>query len=53
MKKDKKDKERSAKHYAKKIKDRAKHTPLKTGSGLRCSGRINSSCSASHVPTVM
>jgi hypothetical protein len=41
-----KDKQRSIKHTHK-TKDRVARTPLKTGSELRCSGRISSSCSTS------
>ena len=41
-----KDKQRSTKHTYK-TKDRVKRTPLKTGGELRCSGRVNSSCSTS------
>ena len=37
-----KDKQRSTKHTYK-TKDRVTRTPLKTGSELRCSGRIGSS----------
>jgi hypothetical protein len=32
-------------HTMNKTKDRATRTPLKTGSELRCSGRVSSSCS--------
>ena len=39
-----KDKQRSTKH-TNKTKDRVTRTPLKTGGELRCSGRVNSSCS--------
>ena len=39
-----KDKQRSTKHTHK-SKDRVKRIPLKTGSELRYSGRVNSSCS--------
>jgi hypothetical protein len=42
----KKDKQRSTKHTYK-TKDRVTQTPLKTGSELRCSGRVSSSCSTS------
>ena len=42
----KKYKQRSTKHTHK-AKDRVTRTPLKTGGELRCSGRVNSSCSAS------
>ena len=41
-----KDKQRSTKH-AYKTKDRVTRTPLKSGSELRCSGRVGSSCSTS------
>ena len=41
-----KDKQRSTKHTYK-TKDRVTWTPLKTGGELRCSGRVNSSCSTS------
>ena len=41
-----KDKQRSTKHTYK-TKDRVTRTPLKTGGELRCSGRVNSSCSTS------
>jgi hypothetical protein len=41
-----KDKQRSTKH-TNKTKDRVTRTPLKTGGKLRCSGRVNSSCSTS------
>jgi hypothetical protein len=41
-----KDKQRSTKHTYK-TKDRVTQTPLKTGSELRCSGRVSSSCSTS------
>ena len=41
-----KDKQRSTKHTHK-AKDRATRTSLKTGSELRCSGRVCSSCSTS------
>ena len=41
-----KDKQRSTKHRYK-TKDRVTRTPLKTGSELRCSGRVSSSCSTS------
>ena len=44
--KEQKDKQRSTKHTHK-TKDRVTRTPLKTGDELRCSGRINSSCSTS------
>ena len=40
----KKDKQRSAKHYTK-TKKIATQTPLKTGSELRCSRKVSSSCS--------
>jgi hypothetical protein len=40
------DKQRSTKHTYK-TKDRATRTQLKTGGELRCSGRVNSSCSTS------
>ena len=39
-----KDKHWSTKHTYK-TKDRVTRTPLKTGGELRCSGRVNSSCS--------
>ena len=41
-----KDKQRSTKHTHK-TKDQVTRTPLKNGSELRCSGRVNSSCSTS------
>jgi hypothetical protein len=41
-----KDKQRSTKHTYK-TKDRLTRTPLKPGGELRCSGRVNSSCSTS------
>jgi hypothetical protein len=41
-----KDKQRSTKHTYK-SKDRVTRTPLKTGGEIRCSGRVNSSCSTS------
>ena len=43
----KKDKQRSTKHYTDNIKDQVTRTTLKTGLGgeLRCSERVNSSCS--------
>ena len=41
-----KDKQRSTKHTYK-TKDRVTRTTLKTGGELRCSGRVNSSCSTS------
>ena len=41
-----KDKQRSTKHTHK-SKDRVTRTPLKSGSELRCSERISSSCSTS------
>jgi hypothetical protein len=41
-----KGKTRSTKHTYK-TKDRVTRTPLKTGGGLRCSGRVSSSCSTS------
>jgi hypothetical protein len=41
-----KDKQRSTKHTYE-TKDRATRTPLRIGSELRCSGRVNSSCSTS------
>ena len=41
-----KDKQRSTKHTYK-TKDRVTWTPLETGGELRCSGRIDSSCSTS------
>jgi hypothetical protein len=41
-----KEKQRSTKH-TNKTKDRITRTPLKTGGELRCSGRVNSSCSTS------
>ena len=41
-----KDKQRSTKH-AYKTKDRVTRTPLKSGSELRCSRRVGSSCSTS------
>jgi hypothetical protein len=41
-----KDKQRSTKHTYK-TKDRVTRTPLKTGGELRCSGRVNISCSTS------
>ena len=40
------DKQRSTKHTYK-TKDRVTRTSLKTGGELRCSGRVNSSCSTS------
>ena len=41
-------------HYTtQKIKDRANGTPLKRLGGLRCSGRVNSSCSTSGTLCVM
>ena len=39
-----KDKQRSTKHTHN-TKDRVTRTPLKTGDELRCSGRVESSCS--------
>ena len=39
-----KEKQRSIKH-TQKTKDLVTRTPLKTGGELRCSGRLNSSCS--------
>ena len=39
-------KQRSTKHTCK-TKDRVTQTPLKIGGELRCSGRVNSSCSTS------
>jgi len=45
-KKGQKDKQQSTKHTHK-TKDRVTRTPLKTGGELRCSGRVNSSCSTS------
>jgi hypothetical protein len=42
----KKDKKRSTKHTYK-TKDRVTRTQLNTGSELRCSGRVSSSCSTS------
>jgi len=45
-KKEQKDKQRSTKHTDK-TKDRVTRTPLKTGGELRCSGRVNCSCSTS------
>jgi hypothetical protein len=44
VKKVQKDKQRSTKHTYK-TKDRVTRTPLKAGGELRCSGRVNSSCS--------
>jgi hypothetical protein len=45
--KEQKDKQRYTKHTYK-TKDRVTQTPLKTGGGgLRCSGRVSSSCSTS------
>jgi len=41
-----KNKQRSTKHTYK-TKDRETRTPLKTGSELRCSGRVSSSCCTS------
>ena len=41
-----KDKQQSIKHTHK-IKDRVTRTPLKTGSELKCSGRVGKSCSKS------
>jgi hypothetical protein len=41
-----KDKQRSTKHTYK-TKDQVTRTPLKTGGELRCSGRVDSSCSTS------
>ena len=41
-----KDKQRSTNHTYK-TKDRVTQTPRKTGSELRCSGRVGSSCSIS------
>ena len=41
-----KDKQRSTKHTYK-TKDRVTRTPLKIGGELRCSGKVNSSCSTS------
>ena len=41
-----KDKQRSTKH-AYKTEDLVTRTPLKTGSDLRCSGKVSSSCSTS------
>jgi len=41
-----KDKQRSTRHTYK-TKDRETRTPLTTGGELRCSGRVNSSCSTS------
>jgi hypothetical protein len=41
-----KDKQRSTKHTYK-TKDRETRTPLKIGGELRCSGRLNSSCTTS------
>ena len=41
-----KDKQRSTK-YTYKTKDRVTRTPLITGSEIRCSGRLSSSCSTS------
>jgi hypothetical protein len=41
-----KDKQRSTKHTYK-TKDRVTRIPLKTGGELRCSGRVNISCSTS------
>jgi hypothetical protein len=35
------------KQHTYKTKDRETRTPLKTGGELRCSGRVNSSCSTS------
>jgi hypothetical protein len=42
------DKQRYTKHTHK-TKDRVTQTPLKTGGELRCSGRVNSSCSTSGI----
>jgi hypothetical protein len=39
------DKQRS--NNTQKTKDQPKRTPLKTGGELKCSGRVNSSCSTS------
>ena len=44
--KEQKDKQRSTKQTHK-TKDRVTRTPIKTGSKLRCSGRVGSSCSTS------
>jgi hypothetical protein len=44
VKKVQKDKQRSTKHTYK-TKDRVTRTPLKAEGELRCSGRVNSSCS--------
>ena len=41
-----KEKQRSTK-YTHKTKDRVTRTPLKSGSELRCSGRVSNSCSTS------
>ena len=41
-----KDQQRSTKHTYK-TKDRVTRTPLKTGSELRCPGRVSGSCSTS------
>jgi hypothetical protein len=45
-KKTQEDKQRSRKHTYK-AKDRVTQSTLKTGGGLRCSGRVSSSCSTS------
>jgi hypothetical protein len=42
-----KDKQLSTKHTHK-TKDRVTRIPLKTGSELRCSGRVSSSCSTNY-----
>ena len=46
-----KDKQRSTKHIYK-TKDRVTQAPLKTGSELRCSRRVSSSCSTSGIRRV-
>ena len=48
--KEEKYKQRSIKHTYK-TKDRVTRTPLKTGSELRCSGRVSSSCFTSNFST--
>ena len=47
-----KDKQRSTKHTHK-TKDRVTPTPLKTEGELRCSGRVNNSCSTSGTSRVI
>ena len=47
-----KDQQRPTKHTHK-TKDRVTLTPLKTGGELRCSGRVNSSCSTSGTNRVL